>query len=638
MSVTSTHSSLAPGIAEIPRALNTSHLITAEQLKDISEHPSLTHVDNFAKFNTTQLTVLDYTAITSNTTLDHGTKGKLMAHLTVEALINMSPTALQMVLTNFSLDNFQQQEQQEFTASQLAYTNAEILSAKTLIKPDPDTHDKAVFNKKYECDKNLKNNHFYQFNKKNLEAAEQKYQQDLAQHQALEAAAQAQKVAFTTPAPQFIKPQDRTVEEFMRSPEYDTCLVHIEEAKQAIEYKENDSFLSLLQDYKRAVEDQASAKSNLAQLKKKLDHNEITLTYAQSHRGLLHQLLNKLKAALRGDDQLFNKCRNKIQVPLTQEILVNPIEMHTGITSLCGIFLILYSEFMKPRMSVFTKSVLDLNKVQFDAARCKNDLPGIVRDYCTIINHWKNSDLFPYMTMDNYFTLQFLLSLDPTSKLREEVLKQITNFFRTRENSALSLEAPEYAKGDLIFDDMPLFSIIVAHIQEVMMHKDELTAEINSGTHAKSATQTIARSGFNKSSFMKRTPQISYQLPVDRSVEAAMTAVAPITHAPGKLPAMKVPTGYTALPHNCKFDRVVVPAEKYVYPVAMNKWGTYTATLQKCVQCSVEDRKQHHEIRCFLKLCHECGHYGHTNHVCRQTNSVVANLAEKNSAPFSTEG
>ncbi len=75
MSVTSTHSSLAPGIAEIPRALNTSHLLIAEQLKDISEHPSLTHVDNFSKFTAAQITALDFSVIMNNTTMDNGTSG-----------------------------------------------------------------------------------------------------------------------------------------------------------------------------------------------------------------------------------------------------------------------------------------------------------------------------------------------------------------------------------------------------------------------------------------------------------------------------------------------------------------------------------------------------------------------------------
>jgi hypothetical protein len=322
---------------------------------------------------------------------------------------------------------------------------------------------------------------------------------------------------------------------------------------------------------------------------------------------------------------LLSKLQGSVRVPSTREVINNPFAAD-GVTSLCGMMLILFHEFVKPQLSLFTKHMLLLDAVKFDKKRCSNDIEGVLQEYSEIVTFWLTSDLYRLMTIDNFFTSHFLIALDPDSNLRSECLKEVNTYTRKLESKSLSPDkdlSDDEEYEHLTFKNMPMLSHLFTTLREGVVKTKELEEVSVRATPAPSAPverqqnkDFRPKNHFGKQ-YLKPALERGHEMAMNATVTKS-TTVRPFQHHKSQSYPTELPKNHQLITEDL-FPRKIAQNENYRCLIpGTNTYGGYSATDQPCPQCSDPDPQKHHPVRCFMKACHKCSFYGHTGSTCRQ--------------------
>jgi len=241
------------------------------------------------------------------------------------------------------------------------------------------------------------------------------------------------------------------------------------------------------------------------------------------------------------------------------------------------------------------------------------------------------------MTIDNYFTARFLLSLDSKSELRKECMKEVIAYMRKKETEHLNADTSSDTSDDqeleahLTYPEMPMFSHLVTSLKDGVVKRQDLERETDRQLTAAHPQQPHNKGFHNRqygtkyqghNKFQKQAPA------VENGMEMALNATTtqPFKSHQGKKVhvAFNYPTtppgDYRLIPSTGElYDRKVTPNEHHCYYIPGTKvLGSYTATEHKCRPCSSTDLSQFHPIRCYAGQCANCGLFGHVAEVCRQ--------------------
>lgn len=407
----------------------------------------------------------------------------------------------------------------------------------------------------------------------------------------------------------------------------------IDEHTKRTQYEADCAFNSMNELYEMQIEKKNNAIQSVSVNEKKKQKSQVMVNYLFSLKSAIEHLVMKLKQAIQSNQELLRKVQGNVRVPSTREVLNNPFNM-SGVSALCGMFLILFREFMKPQLALFTQQMITLNALHYSKEQCKNDIEGVLQNFGENIIFWQNSNLFSFMTIDNFFTMRFLLSLDKDSELRAECMKEIMTYMRKQHTEYLTVDDKkpdsedqdglQLAHEQLTYTDMPMFSHLVNSIKHGVVKRQELEQETDRQTQA-ARQQPVPHKDFRQNKFTK------FQKPpvVERGLELAMNASTTTSNPQGTKKSSSlanyptsIPNGYQLLPTNGDlYSRKVVCNEKLCYLIPKtNTYGSYTSTDQPCATCSDQDTSNYHTIRCYLGACAKCLYYGHVQNVCRQKN------------------
>ena len=309
------------------------------------------------------------------------------------------------------------------------------------------------------------------------------------------------------------------------------------------------------EEYKRNISKRNDAIRKFENEKQHVEHLALTVKYAFTLKSAVDQLLTKLRQALLLCPALLRKVQGNIRVPATREVLNNPFALE-GVPALCGIFLILFKEFMKPQLATFTRQMLHLDSVKFNRARCDNDIEGIFREFGEIITHWRQSELFQCMTLDNFLTMHFLIAIDRESELRAECMKSITKYMREKETAILLLtdddDSFDADKTKLLtYPDMPMYSDMYDNVKSIVVQRKELEQETDRHTVETQSLPAGAQKDINRPK--SNNNYTRYTKPAaEKGLEMAMNAAtAPV----GKtLPSRTIPPLYLRVIKWCRLN------------------------------------------------------------------------------------
>ena len=136
-----------------------------------------------------------------------------------------------------------------------------------------------------------------------------------------------------------------------------------------ITYESNKTFNRLNQTYDNNLATKNKALQDHCDKEVDQKHIELVLKYLYGVKSALEVLANNLKNAMKQCPELLSKVKSNVRVESTKEVLNNPFNMD-GLASLSGMFLILYKDFMKPQLQLFTQQVIILDSVHYDQNRC----------------------------------------------------------------------------------------------------------------------------------------------------------------------------------------------------------------------------------------------------------------------------
>jgi hypothetical protein len=306
---------------------------------------------------------------------------------------------------------------------------------------------------------------------------------------------------------------------------------------------------------------------------KKIQVQQIFIHNLQSMKNCLVQKVKVCIQSYSNIRQILNK-----NVIINEESVSSPYSTeHLG-----GIYEILYKEYNKAALGVFTDLLMNLlSESSTYQESTTNPNQNVVR----IANHlktWIDMNLFEFMSADHLFTVVLLRSYHPDSKTRKDGVEHVLEFARKLEVDEEELVTQRYSNVEYV--DMPIFSNLTRWIEDVVVKSLQFSSKSNSkpNNHSNSNNQSFNNKG----------------------LESALSATRDTTDA---------------LAAESKYPDKPQVTGNYNYEVTRSHnlytdWFPYTSTVKPCKQCP-------HVPKCFTSPCNKCKLFGHKENKCRQVKS-----------------